>query len=741
MNKFDNIPSELKQLNQWVLWKLEPDKKGKPTKVPYQLNGRKADKTNPNHWASYQDVINKISKTNGSYSGIGFCISKNDPYCVIDLDTCIEGGKLSDWGEDILTTMKSHPEISQSESGIHIFSKAIVPENIIHTIKHKNGKIEVYDQGWYFCMTGNQLPKPFHTLDIAERQTELNSVLEKYGMLKKENDLNRNTENTNSELPDSEILSRIFKAKNGDRFKKLYNGDISDYPTESEADFAIVNFIGYYTKDHQQILNIIRQTPLWDEKWERKDYQKRTIDRALSTMIGTYGDKKNQKKTTPKKSAENIKEKPASNNQETQESPIANDTDKYYENKKFVPYHLAEELKDEHDFIYTNNELYVYKEGVYRPIGVDFIKAKCREKLHKMARINNIKEVIAHIQDTTGIDCNDLNTHKYLINLNNGMYDINESKLIDHDKKYLSTIRIPVLYDRFADCDFVTNYFKTTIPDDCIGLAYELFGYCLIPDTSMRKAFMLAGTGRNGKSKFIDFLSAFVGNENTSTVPLQDLDGHRFKRAELFGKLLNVFADLDSRALESTSYFKSIVSGDPIDGERKGQQPFKFKPFSRMVYSANEIPMSNDKTFAFYDRWVIINFCKVFVGANEDKNIVEKLTKPENLSAMLSLALMGLKTVLKDGAFDAPQSTTETIGEYQKSNDPVSAFVADSCTLAPAEYIERGLLFNEYCTYCSESGYKALTRNAFYQRIRVFREVGETRDSEKRMFKGINIKS
>ena len=161
----------------------------------------------------------------------------------------------------------------------------------------------------------------------------------------------------------------------------------------------------------------------------------------------------------------------------------------------------------------------------------------------------------------------------------------------------------------------------TTLPPDCIYLVEELLGYALIPDNRYEKAFMLVGDGANGKSTFLTFLEGFIGRDNVSKVPLQELGEHRFKRADLLGKLINFFADLDANALESTSYFKTIVSGDKIDAERKHQDPFYFRPFARLLFSANEIPRSKDRSFAYYRRWCIIPFPNRFIGDDADRSL------------------------------------------------------------------------------------------------------------------------
>ena len=106
----------------------------------------------------------------------------------------------------------------------------------------------------------------------------------------------------------------------------------------------------------------------------------------------------------------------------------------------------------------------------------------------------------------------------------------------------------------------------------------------------------------------IRLLQTLLGEDNVSNVPIQELDENRFKRAEMFGKLGNFFADLSASTIKNSSYFKMAVAGDKIDAERKHRDPFFFKPFATLVFSANSIPASYDRTHAFYRRWEIIPF-------------------------------------------------------------------------------------------------------------------------------------
>ena len=100
----------------------------------------------------------------------------------------------------------------------------------------------------------------------------------------------------------------------------------------------------------------------------------------------------------------------------------------------------------------------------------------------------------------------------------------------------------------------------------------------MLPNNSYQKSFIFLGQGANGKSTLLDLLLAFLGSLNASKVSLQDLGSNRFRVAELYGRMANIFTDLDNKSLQSTSMFKMITTGDPITAERKFKDPFEFVP-------------------------------------------------------------------------------------------------------------------------------------------------------------------
>lgn len=416
-------------------------------------------------------------------------------------------------------------------------------------------------------------------------------------------------------------------------------------------------------------------------------------------------------------------------------------TSSYMRGNTFIPRALADELMADYSFIYTGEKLYAYVDGVYSARGEGLVRQQCRERLGDEARVNRVNEVIAHIQDMNIIDIDELNPERYrhLINLKNGMYDYLEDRILPHSEEYLSTIRIPVVHEPQAECPTVDYYLATTLPPDCIYPAEELFGYALIPDTRYAKAFMLTGNGANGKSTFLRLLEAFIGSDNVSKVPLQELDGNRFKRADLLGKLINLFADLDSRALLGSSYFKTIVTGDTIDAERKHCDPFSFRPFARLVFSANETPGARDTSFAYYRRWCIIPFPHQFVGRDADESLPSRMTQPCELSGLLNRALRGLRRLIENKGFTESETARGALEEYRRQNDTVMAFISDCCELVTNAEVERTELYGAYVEYCSAEGLTPVSRNVCYSSIRA-QGTGERSSCGRRYFTGIGIR-
>jgi len=379
---------------------------------------------------------------------------------------------------------------------------------------------------------------------------------------------------------------------------------------------------------------------------------------------------------------------------------------------------LVNDLLSEYRFItLTDNEdCYIYQDGYYQNNAVQFLKAECQQRVGvgKLLTEHVLNEIIGHIKRSTYIKRETINSDKNTINLINGLLDVRTRELKPHTPDFLGTIRIPVEYHPDADSSIVSAFFKEVHHAADISLVEEIFGYCATPDYSIQHAFLEVGGGENGKSTELNLMKAFIGKDNISNVPWQALEMNRFAKSALEGKLVNIFADLPSQSLNMTTSFKMLTGGDAIGTEKKFGSYFSFTNFARLIFSANKPPIVKDEdSYAFWRRWIIINFPNTFSGDKKDVNILTKLTTKEALSGLLLLALDGLNRLNQNHKFSYNKTVDETTEYYLKASDPVYSFVCDKCEVDIGAKISKDVLFDNFLEYCKQIKMPLLKPNAF----------------------------
>jgi putative DNA primase/helicase len=296
---------ELAKRPQWVVWKIE-NGGGKPTKVPYDpTSGQHASVADPTTWADYPTAVGACSE--GCSSGVGFVLTRGDPYTAVDLDSCrnLLTGEIAAWAKKIIDAMQSYTEISPSGTGVHIFVKGRVPgsrnrtgvadSDAMRFVREGDPKkpgIEVYDSGRYMTVTGQHFAGTPTTIEA--RQPQLDTLYrELFGASEPEP---RSTRLSRKELrtlepidlagvvstaDEEQVLRKAKQARNGDKFCDLWEGRWQlyvEYPSQSEADLALCRMLAYWTDgDASQVDRLFRRSALFRPKW----------DRALGT--GTYG--------------------------------------------------------------------------------------------------------------------------------------------------------------------------------------------------------------------------------------------------------------------------------------------------------------------------------------------------------------------------------------------------------------------------------------------------------------------
>lgn len=266
------------------------------------------------------------------------------------------------------------------------------------------------------------------------------------------------------------------------------------------------------------------------------------------------------------------------------------------------------------------------------------------------------------------------------INMSNGMLDWNAvvaPDLVQHNELYLSTVQLPVAYRRGATCAAFDDFLAWAVAPDDIERVWEIIGYLMMAGNPLQRAIMLVGNGGNGKGVLLEVIKALLGDENCTSVPLHDFSENRFVTAELFGKLANICGDIDATYVENTSRIKEITGEDTVMGERKGQDPFHFRPWCKMVFSANDIPGSSDSSRGWTRRFELVNFPNT--PAIADRALKQRLTTPASLSGIALKAILALRRLMARGDFTDGEARDAANRRFAEGSNTALRWLYDVC--------------------------------------------------------------
>lgn len=330
-------------------------------------------------------------------------------------------------------------------------------------------------------------------------------------------------------------------------------------------------------------------------------------------------------------------------------------------------------LKTNHHIIKINNQLHIYRNGIYIP-GTSEIEA---EMIKHIPQLNRAKrtEVLAYLdimirENTNAEDAN-------LIAFENGLYNIVDDSFVSFTPEHIITNKINWQYNQKAYSELADGVLNKIACNDTQirALLEEAIGYCFYRRNELGKAFILIGDKSNGKSTFLSTLQYLLGDENIASLDLKEL-GDRFKTAELFGKLANIGDDIGDEFIANAAIFRKLVTGDRVSAERKGQNPFEFNNYSKFLFSANNIPRIKDKTGAVQRRLVIIPFDATFSNSDPDFNpyIKHLLRTNEVMEYLINLGIQGLKRILENRSFTNSERVQQELDDYEEQNNPILGF-------------------------------------------------------------------
>lgn len=349
----------------------------------------------------------------------------------------------------------------------------------------------------------------------------------------------------------------------------------------------------------------------------------------------------------------------------------------FYMGSTFLFDKFATYIKNNNHIIKINNQLCVYKNGIYIT-GRQNIEATMIQHIPGLNRAKRT-EVLEYLN--ISITENTVTNDADWIAFENGIYNIKEDVFTEFTPEIIITNKIRWNYNPQAKSELMDDVLNRVSCDDpqVRALLEEMIGYCFYRKNELRKAFILTGDGSNGKSTLLAVVQSLLGDENISSLDLKEL-GDRFKTAEMVGKLANIGDDIGDEFIANPAIFKKLVTGERVSVERKGSDPFEFNNYSKLIFSANDIPRIKDKTGAVLDRLVIVPFNAKFTveKSGYKQNIRSDLVgHADVMEYLIQIGIVGLKRILENQKFTDSEKVQEELDDYRNRNNPILGFIRE----------------------------------------------------------------
>ncbi len=737
--QYDNLPKELRNNAKYCLWKYE-ERSGqtKPTKVPYQINGWRAQ---PNNEKTFSDLASVLKLTN-QYDGIGIGIFKE--FSAIDVDHCISGdGTLTSMAKAIVDLFEgSYMEISPSGTGLRILFKA-------PGFKYNTGKyyinntrigVEVYVCGAtkkFVTVTGNV----FKDGDVIDAAHKLQILLDRFMLRPEKKNKSKNNKPAFSYLSDEEVLRRSNSAKNNEGFKTLWAGEIPEGKSHSEADLALCTHLAFWCgKDLSQMDRLFRQSSRYREKWDRAQsgstYGQITLEKAAESVsevyspIGRLSQIESEFEVAGCKPLEELTPhcNPRYGWNDIGNSNLFSDhysaiTRYITERRQWFVYDGRAWRADTGNLKVMNlckklaNKLMVYALSIEE----EQLRKQYIEFISKWQTRRQRETILKDAQDVHPLSVSAFDKDIYLLNCKNGTLNLKTRDFREHRAEDFITKIAGAHYDPSAKCPRWERFIDEVMSGDKEKAEFfqKSLGYALTGDTRYEAMFILFGaTTRNGKGTSMETFLRICGDYGRTTRPEtigMKSNGNGSAPSEDVARLAGArfvnISEPDKKLTLSAALLKTLTGSDTVNARFLHENSFDFKPQFKIFTNTNHLPTVTDLTLLTSGRVKIIPFEKHFEPHERDHNLKNEFFRQENLRGILNWVLEGYEKLCMTG-LDMPKSVQDATLAYHRENDKLGLFIEERLVEDPSYEERTSDIYFAYQSWCRENGYYAEnTRN------------------------------
>lgn len=742
----------LQREKRWCLWRRETRKDGTLSKVPYNADGKRAKSNNPHTWIDFQ----LAQMMNGDpYDGIGIFFGR-DPanpdggtnLCGIDIDGDHDGnsGAHNDLEAEVLNLFSgTYAERSPSGTGVHILFTVDSSRLPQVTVKGKDGTtttkldpayylknpangLEFYAGGLtnrFFTFTGDRVSAGD---EVTDQTDALLTFLDRYmrqperaAHAKHNRVQNRPPVTTTGGINVTKRLNVARNAKNGDRFRQLYDlGDTSNYNgDDSAADAALCAMLAFYLDgDPALIDDAFRNSglyrPKWDERHGVQTYGEMTIAKAVDTLTDVYHEPRY------KYSPDSIDMTDAGNAEvfATMYGGVIRWCDALgwlvWDGRVWNPDDHAAEA---HALNFSNAMLLEAFKAVQNgritdengfttddPIAKAYL-AHAR----KTRSAAGIRNMLTLAKARLAIPANDLDADPYVLNTDAGLIDLHTGVCAPHDPAAFCTHLVPFtpsndgadMWQQFLDLVTVND-------GDLKAYLQRVAGMSIIGAVKSEGIQIAYGGGRNGKSTYFNalqnVLAGYAGSLDADTLTTEH-NNKPVNLATLRGKRLVICGELEEGQRLSIKELKRVAATDQLVIRQLYRNPETIKPSHHVCMFTNHLPRVGSTDTGTWRRLTVIPFKATMpTGDAEIKDYAEVLTNNAG-GAILQWMIDGAREYLANGCkLKAPAVVKATTNEYRQREDWLQRFISECCTRDPNARTSSSDLYAAYKAYTGENG-------------------------------------
>lgn len=526
---------------------------------------------------------------------------------------------------------------------------------------------------------------------------------------------------------DAKIVTwdEVEKFKGIDDYLASHPGELKSLLDSAGDPFEVLPL--FHAANGWQPLAEIIASLFMNKKTYTAIYEAHHLQKRYGLSLKTWQQKmaaaiaKSQNKKAADKAESETKDEPAS------EIPECN----WIDEKGKINTGIAAEsfiLSTKGNLIYSKENFYEFVAGVWKIVDDRIIANRIRNMLgDSKAKQPIIHDILYQVTIILLQKCEKIrfNTHQNKLCFTNCVLDIDTFQMELHNRMYFQTIQFPYEYkpiditlndhDFNEEMEFRAPLWIQFLNDlghsiDTIKRIQQWFGYCLVPTAKIERCLFLKGEGSNGKSTLLEVLIGILGQEQVSCLEPQELFD-KFKVCIIQDKLANICSDIETSQVFDAR-FKKLVSGEDQIGEEKQKRAFKFRPYARFIFSANAFIPTRDRSHAFFRRFDVIEFKRIFEEKEQDQDLKEKLKK--EIPYIINWALRGLLSLRQNNwKFSESAEFAETKAEFESAVNPVKQFVEEeiNVTQKPDDKLKCSALRERYVNWCKSKGYEVMAEN------------------------------